>query len=66
MGRNLAIALISIGIILNNVSYLKDLFTGEFDGMIYVGWKAWLGIVIGISATVIGIVGLLRHQTRVP
>jgi len=66
MGRNAAIALIAIGIVLNNVSYLKDPFTGEFDGMIYVGWKAWLGIVVGIVATVIGIIGLLRNQTRAP
>ena len=66
MARNMAIALIAIGIVLNNVSYLKDLITGEFDGLIYIGWKAWLGIVVGIVATVIGVVGLLRGPARVP
>lgn len=61
MGRNTAIALIAIGIGLNNLAYLKDLIVGDD---LYIGWKAWLGIVAGIVATIAGVVALARPASR--
>ncbi len=62
MSRTVAIALIAIGIVLNNLSYLMDLIAG--DPLIYVGWKARLGIVVGVVATIVGIVGLIQGPKR--
>lgn len=61
MSRNTAIALIAIGVVLNNLAYLKDLIAGD---ELYVGWKGWLGIVVGLAVTIAGVVALAKGPQR--
>ncbi|MCE2509642.1 MAG: hypothetical protein J4G10_01475 [Alphaproteobacteria bacterium] len=49
------LALIVIGVLVNNVSYLYDLIIDAHDGWIFLGWKTQAGAALGMVAIVIGL-----------
>ncbi len=49
------LALIVIGVLVNNVSYLYDLIIDAHEGWIFLGVKAQAGAALGIVAVVIGL-----------
>ncbi len=49
------LALIVIGVLVNNVSYLYDLIVDAHEGWIFLGVQAQAGAALGIVAVVIGL-----------
>ena len=49
------LALIVIGVLVNNVSYLYDLIVDAHEGWIFLGAQAQAGAALGIVAVVIGL-----------
>ena len=62
--KTLGIWLVVIGVLANNYVYLHDLVTGENDGMIELGWKAWTGIAVTLVAAAIGLSIVARSPDR--
>ncbi len=56
-------ALVILGVILNNVVYLQDLWLGQ-DSITLDSWRAILGIVVGIAIVGIGLVLIARSAGR--
>jgi len=48
------LALILLGVILNNASYLNDVVTQKHEGFIYVGPYAVGGIIVALIAIAVG------------
>jgi len=57
MGSNVTkgLALIVLGVVVNNLSYLHDVILDKHDGWILLGWKAQSGVAIGVLAVVGGL-----------
>jgi len=57
MGSNATtgMALIVLGVLVNNLSYLHDVIFDKHDGWILLGWKAQSGVAVGALAVVIGL-----------
>lgn len=49
------LALIVIGVIISNVSYLYDVIVDAHEGWIFLGTKAQVGAALGVVAVVIGL-----------
>ena len=53
--RAWAAILIVLGVALNNVVYLQDLWLGQ-AAITLDGWKAYLGILVGLALVVLGLI----------
>ena len=60
MGKTLGIVLIIAGVILNNVVYLQDLWTGQ-DAISLDGPRAYAGLVVSVVIVLVGLVMLVRR-----
>ncbi len=58
-------ALVILGVILNNVVYLQDLWLGQ-DSITLDSWRAILGILVGIAMVGIGLVLIARSAGSRP
>ncbi len=56
---SLGYALVILGVILNNLVYLQDLWLGQ-DSITLDSWKAMVGILVGIAMVGIGLVLVAR------
>ena len=64
MGKWLGVLLIVLGVVVNNVVYLQDLWLGQ--GYISLdGWRAYAGLLIGFALILAGMVLLARSRTSV-
>ena len=54
--RNIGAIVMIAGFVLVNIAYLWDLLLVKHQGFIYLGWKAWIAIVI---ANLVGIAGMV-------
>jgi uncharacterized membrane protein len=62
MNRWLGLLLIVLGVVVNNVVYLQDLWLGQ--GHISLdGWRAYAGLLIGFAIILAGMVLLARSRT---
>lgn len=52
--RAWAVILIVLGVALNNVVYLQDLWLGQ-DAITLDGWKAYLGILVSLALVALGL-----------
>ncbi|PCJ58366.1 MAG: hypothetical protein COA65_07975 [Rhodospirillaceae bacterium] len=57
MGSNATkgMALIVLGVLVNNLSYLYDVILDKHEGWIFLGGKAQSGVAVGVLAVVIGL-----------
>ena len=53
--RSIGAIVMVAGLALVNVVYLWDVLLGKHEGLIQLGWVAWVGIVI---ANLVGIAGM--------
>ena len=61
---NFGIALVVVGVILNNIAYLMDLIRGDVGpGMIYLGSNGIIGVLVGIVLIVAGLVVMARARS---
>ena len=58
--RTWGLVVIIIGVLANNYVYLHDLILDTHEGMILLGWKAGIGIIVTLAVIFIGLVLLLR------
>lgn len=58
--RMIGLALVVIGVLLNNYVYLHDVITNQHEGFIGVGMKSVLGIGVAWIVVAAGLVLLLR------
>lgn len=49
------LALIVLGLLINNVSYLYDMLVDKHEGWIFLGWKTQAGAAIGAIMIVAGL-----------
>jgi hypothetical protein len=64
MRKALALALIIVGVIANNVVYLQDLWLGQ--GYISLdGWSAYTGLLVSFALILVGLVLIARGRTAV-
>lgn len=49
------LALIVVGVLVNNLSLFYDVIVGRHEGWIFLGWKAQAGVALGIAAIVVGL-----------
>ncbi len=61
--RTWGLVVIIIGVLANNYVYLHDLILDRHEGMILLGWKAGIGIIVTLAVIIGGLVLLLRSQT---
>ena len=54
------LVVVIIGVLANNYVYLHDLILDRHEGMIFLGWKAGIGIIVTLAVIFIGLVLLLR------
>lgn len=59
MRKSVSVVLILVGVALNNIVYLQDLWFGQ-AAITLDGWRATAGIIVSIAIVLIGLVGLLR------
>ncbi len=50
-----ALVLIVVGVVLNNVVYLQDLWFGQ-EAISLDSWKAYLGIIVSLALVLAGVV----------
>ncbi len=60
--KKLGLVLIIIGVLANNYVYLHDLILDKHEGLINLGPRGWIGIVVTGIVIAIGMVILLRSQ----
>ncbi len=62
MGSNVTkgLALVVLGVLVNNLSYLYDVIVDKHDGWIFLGWEAQSGVAAGALAVVIGLFLIFR------
>jgi len=53
--RAWAVILIVLGVALNNIVYLQDLWLGQ-AAITLDGWKAYLGILVSLALVVLGLI----------
>ena len=58
--RTWGLVVVIIGVLTNNYVYLHDLILDRHEGMILLGWKAGIGIIVTLAVIFIGLVLLLR------
>ena len=58
--RTWGLVVVIIGVLANNYVYLHDLILDRNEGMILLGWKAGIGIIVTLAVIFIGLVLLLR------
>jgi hypothetical protein len=58
--RTWGVALVALGVLVNNYSYLHDVVMGKHDGMIYAGPWTFAGIAVGLAMIAAGVRTLLR------
>lgn len=57
--RRLALVMIVIGVVLNNVVYLQDLWFGQ-PHIALESWRAYLALVVSVAIIVMGLVLVAR------
>ena len=58
--RTWGLVVIIIGVLANNYVYLQDIILDKNEGMIFLGWKAGIGIIVTLAVIFVGLVLLLR------
>ena len=58
----IAFAMIFVGVIVNNYTFLHDLFAGKHDGWINLGTKSYIVVAITFAAVIIGSAILLMRS----
>ena len=63
MGRNRGVALIIIvvGVLANNIVYLQDLWLGQ-NAIYLESWKAYLGIIVSLAIIAVGLFMIARSD----
>jgi hypothetical protein len=61
--RTWGLVVIIIGVLANNYVYLNDLILDTHEGMIFLGWKSAIGIIVTLAVIFGGLVLLLRSPT---
>ena len=61
--RTWGLVVVIIGVLTNNYVYLQDLILDRNEGMIFLGWKAGIGIIVTLAVIFIGLALLLRSPT---
>ncbi len=61
--RTWGLVAVIIGVLANNYVYLNDLILDRHEGMIFLGWKAGIGIIVTLAVIFGGLVLLLRSPT---
>ncbi len=56
------LVLVIFGVLANNYVYVHDIIVDSHDGLIYLGWLAWVGIAVALAVVAVGIVLLVRPQ----
>ena len=56
------LVLVILGVLANNYVYVHDIIVDSHDGLIYLGWQAWVGIAVALAVVAVGIVLLVRPQ----
>ena len=56
------LVLVIFGVLANNYVYVHDIIVDSRDGLIYLGWLAWVGIAVALAVVAVGIVLLVRPQ----
>jgi hypothetical protein len=59
--KRLGLVLIVIGVLANNYVYLHDLILDKHEGLIDLGLKSWIGIVVTLII-IAGGVGILLYS----
>ncbi len=52
--RTWALILIVLGVVLNNIVYLQDLWLGQ-DAMTLDSWRAYVGILVSVALVAVGL-----------
>lgn len=60
MGKTLGIILVIIGLALNNIVYLQDLWTGQ-SAITLDGPRAFIALIVSILIVLAGLVVLVRR-----
>ena len=60
--RTWGLVVIIIGVLANNYIYLHDLILDRHEGMIFLGWKSGIGLIVTLAVIFGGLVLLLRSQ----
>ena len=60
--KRLGLALIIVGVLANNYVYLHDLILDKNEGVILLGPRGWIGIVVTLIVIAAGVAILLRSQ----
>ncbi len=58
--RTWGLVVVIIGVLANNYIYLHDLILDKHAGMILLGWKAGIGLIVTLAVIFVGLVLLLR------
>lgn len=56
-----ALVLIVVGVLLNNVVYLQDLWFGQ-EAISLDSWKAYLGIIVSLALVLAGVVMIAQAR----
>lgn len=62
MRKVLALGLIVLGVIANNIVYLQDLWLGQ-EHISLDGWRAYAGLLVSFALILMGMVLLARPRT---
>ncbi len=66
MGSNLTkgLALVVLGLLINNFSFLSDIFLGKHDGWIFLGEKSQAGVAVGAAIAVVGLFLIWKESKK--
>lgn len=62
MSKTISILLIIVGVVLNNVVYLQDLWLGQ-SAITLDGPKAIIAIIVSIIIILVGLFGLMKRSS---